>query len=261
MIHKYYETAEVISHSSSHGVYTLVVDAPQIATTAKPGQFVLVYLGDDRHLLGRPISICDANKRSGSFTMKYVIAGAGTQIMSSWQPGHFFKVLGPLGNGFDIRHIKQESRVALMGGGIGIPPLYLLAKELKKIGALVDVYLGFKQEIPTLVQCFDDFSNSINIVSEDGNSKNTGYVTDFLPETPAYDTIFSCGPIPMLAALARYSYAHNIACQVSVEERMACGLGACKGCVVKTFVESKPGYQLCCQNGPVFDSKEVIWNE
>jgi len=204
-------------------------------------------------LLGRPISLYDVDEAAGTISLDYLVAGAGTEIISKWQLGHEIKILGPLGNGFDIKNL---SKVALVGGGIGVAPLYYLAKELFKTGVAIDVYLGFRQEVPKLIRCFENLVDNITVATEVGG-QNKGYVTDFLPAVPVYDHILSCGPIPMLRALARYAHSYNIPCQVSVEERMACGLGACKGCVVKALV----GYQLCCQNGPVFDSKEVVWDE
>ena len=255
MTKKTYETAKIISNNHAYGVYSIKLEAPQITAAAKPGQFVMVYLDSDKHLLPRPISIYDASKAGGTVVLDYVIAGDGTKIISQWVPGQQVQILGPLGTGFDLDMAGKKA--ALVGGGIGVAPLYMLAKELAVAGVQTDVYLGFRHEIPKLIRCFEGFSQNITTVTEDGNGQYKGYVTDFLPSNPAYDIIYSCGPIPMLKVLARYAHSHDIKCQVSVEERMACGLGACKGCVVKTLV----GYQLCCQNGPVFDSKEVAWDE
>ncbi|MCL2362035.1 MAG: dihydroorotate dehydrogenase electron transfer subunit [Defluviitaleaceae bacterium] len=249
---KHYETAKVISNSHAYGVYSMKLEAPQVAADSKPGQFVMVYLGSDKHLLPRPISLYDVDKAAGTITLDYIVPGAGTKIISEWPVGHNLQILGPLGNGFDLENLGE--RVALVGGGIGIAPLYFLAKELNGLGIKTDVYLGFRQEIPRHISCFETLAQNIKVATEDGRGGNRGYITDFLPRNPTYDTILSCGPIPMLKALARYAHSHNIPCQVSVEERMACGLGACKGCVVKTLV----GYQLCCQNGPVFKSDEIF---
>jgi len=256
MITKKYECAKIEAHSSANGVFTMILYAPKIAKDALPGQFVMVYLDKGEHLLPRPISLYNVEKTKGEITLKYAIAGKGTKVISEWPVGHTLQVLGPLGNGFDLEGFKSGDRVALVGGGIGIPPLYLLAKELNKLGVWMDVYLGFRSAIPQLCKCFETLADNICIVTEDGQGKNKGYVTDFLPENPGYASILSCGPIPMLKSLAAYAKTKNIPCQVSVEERMACGLGACKGCVVKTMI----GYQLCCLNGPVFDSKEVNWD-
>jgi len=260
---KKYETAKIITHIQASGICTMNIFAPEIANMAKPGHFVMVYLDKGEHLLPRPISIYDADKIEGCITLVYAIVGAGTKIMSQWPPGHNLRVLGPLGNGFDMEtEIKQQNvssinkKVALVGGGIGTAPLFFLAKELNEINVPMDIFLGFRQSTPRLSRSFENLSDSLTIVTEEGGGKNIGYVTDFLPSAPDYFCIFSCGPTPMFKALAQYAKTHNIPCQISVEERMACGLGACKGCVVKT----QTGYQLCCESGPVFDSREVLFD-
>jgi len=251
---RHYEAAVIETLAQDEGICIMSLLAPGIAKAAEPGQFVMVYLDSEAHLLPRPISLYNVDKSSGLITLIYAVVGSGTKIMSEWLVGRTVKVLGPLGNGFDLENCGKK--VALIGGGIGTPPLFLLGKELRKKGMEIDVYMGFRQAPPSFSQCFDTLSNNITVVTEDGSGGNKGYVTDFLPKKPIYDTIYTCGPIPMLKAVAAYAHSHSIPCQVSVEERMACGLGACKGCVVKT----KSGYELCCADGPVFDSKEVIWN-
>jgi len=251
---KHYESAKIESHTSAHGIHRMCLHVPKIAKDAKPGQFVMVYLDNGEHLLPRPISLYDVDKSKGTITLVYAIAGAGTKTMSEWPQGQIIQILGPLGNGFDLENFKAGEYVALVGGGIGAAPLFYLAKELNRMGVLFDVYLGFRQNTPQLIKCFETLAQNIIVGTEDDSGYNKGYVTEFLPEeNPTYISILSCGPTPMLKALSAYADAKNIPCQVSVEERMACGLGACKGCVVKTMV----GYQLCCLSGPVFDSKEV----
>ena len=252
---KVYESAKILACNHDHGVHTMSLQAPKIAKSAKPGQFVMVYLDKGEHLLPRPISLFNVDKPSGIITLAYAVAGAGTEIIATWPLGHTVRVLGPLGNGFDLDNIRAGDKVALVGGGIGTPPLFYLALELHKRGVQMDVYLGFRHDSPMLINCFETLTDNLVVATEDGSRGHKGYVTDCL--TPSYTTILSCGPIPMLKALAKYASSHNIPCQVSVEERMGCGLGACKGCVVKTLV----GYQLCCLDGPVFDSREVKWDE
>ena len=249
-----YATIETQSHAG--GIYTMSLHAPGIVTIAKPGQFVMVYLDEGEHLLPRPISIHDVDKAKGILTLVYVVAGAGTKIISEWPVKRTVRLLGPLGNGFTTEDFRAGDKIALVGGGFGAAPLYYLAKELKKAGVQPDVYLGFRKSPQSLVQCFERLTESLIVATEEPESKYNGVVTNFLPQNPDYTAILSCGPAPMLKALASYAHTHNIPCQVSVEERMACGLGACKGCIVKTLV----GYQLCCLNGPVFDSREVIFS-
>ncbi|MCL2404177.1 MAG: dihydroorotate dehydrogenase electron transfer subunit [Defluviitaleaceae bacterium] len=255
MKHHVHAKIETHGHTNTHGsdIHIMRIHAPDIAKNARPGQFVMVYLDKGEHLLPRPISLHDVDKTKGLITLVYIVAGAGTKIMSQWPAGHIVRVLGPLGNGFDIDNCRAGDKVALVGGGLGAPPLYYLALELKKMGVNVDVYLGFRKDTPVLTGCFESLCVNLAIATEDGSAGHKGYVTDLLPHDPTYTTILSCGPAPMLKALSTYANAKNIPCQISVEERMACGIGACKGCVVKTLV----GYRLCCTEGPVFDSKEV----
>jgi len=249
---RYYEKAKIMTHAQEDGICIIGLESPGIAKAARPGQFVMVYLGSEAHLLPRPISIYNCDQASGLVTLIYAVVGAGTKIMSEWSVGHSLKVLGPLGNGFGLE--SSGGKAALIGGGLGTPPLFFLAKELSKKGVEVDIFMGFCHAPPGFTQCFE--ANRLIIATEDGSSENKGYVTDFLPKKPEYKSIYTCGPTPMLKAVMAYAHSHNIPCQVSVEERMACGLGACKGCVIKTQL----GYQLCCADGPVFDSKEVIWD-
>jgi len=253
MMTKRHEYATVKTHNNTHDIFMMSIHAPEIAGSAKPGQFVMVYLDKGEHLLPRPISINDVDTATGIITLVYVVAGAGTRVMSQWPIGHNLRVLGPLGNGFDLEGLRAGQKVALVGGGFGAAPLYFLAQKLIKIGVVVDVYLGFRKDAPTLIRSFETLADKLEIATEDGSKGHTGYVTDLLPQNPAYTSILSCGPAPMLKALSQYANTKGISCQVSVEERMACGIGACKGCVVKTMV----GYQLCCSSGPVYDSKEV----
>jgi len=232
----------------------MYLHAPDIAKNARPGQFVMVYLDKGEFLLPRPISLHKVEKLNGIIMLAYAVAGAGTEIMSNWPVGHTVRILGPLGNGFDLDNLHKGDRVALVGGGFGAAPLYYLAAELNKLGVWVDVYLGFRKDTPALVKCFETLADNLTTAYEDEpTATRKGFVTSFLPNNPAYKAILTCGPTPMLKAVSAYAGAHNIPCQVSVEERMACGIGACKGCVVKTMV----GYRLCCVEGPVFDNKEV----
>ena len=255
---KQLEHATIQSHNPiCPNTYVMVLKAPQIATHAKPGQFVMVHLNDGELLLPRPISLCDIDRINGIITLIYATAGAGTQVMSRWQAGRTVPILGPLGNGFDTDSLPKntDETVALVGGGVGAPPLLFLYKRLTQAGIKADVYLGFKGTDP-LADYFKPFMPSLSIATNDGSMGYKGTVIDLL-KTASAGAIFSCGPMPMLKALAAYANATGIPCQISVEERMACGLGACKGCVVKTLV----GYQLCCLNGPVFDSSLIAAQE
>ena len=254
---KQLEQATIITHDQiDPTIYAMVLKAPQIAASARPGQFVMVYLNKGAHLLPRPISLCDADKTTGTITLVYVTVGAGTQIMSRWPSGHAVQLLGPLGNGFTFDHLPANSSktAALAGGGLGVPPLLFLLKQLTQAGITADVYLGFKEK-SARADYFTPITPRLHIATDDGSAGHKGTVIDLIKNTSAiYSTIFSCGPIQMLKALSSYAHDNNTLCQISVEERMACGIGACKGCVVKTFV----GYKLCCADGPVFDSCQIV---
>ena len=388
MTWKKYVQAKIIAHShetdaqTQSSIYTMTLSAPAIANEARPGQFVMVYLDSGENLLPRPISLHNVDKQAGTIDLIYAVVGAGTKLMSQWPKGHKPKILGPLGSGFEVEHIKKGDKVALVGGGMGAAPLLYLARQLHEQGVQMDIYLGFRTEMPALTKCFEALTqkkaptqkksptqavlpdesalalatlpaesasalatlsaesaptlatspaesvsiqaisskstsseahlpHSLHIATEDGSGRTVkGYATDILLQennaqrrtqrdsTQAGDTqagntqagnpqagstqngntqngntqydntqygntqavqyaaILACGPAPMLRTLSSYANTAGIQCQVSVEEHMACGLGACKGCVVKT----QTGYQLCCLNGPVFDSKEVEWD-
>ena len=233
--------------------YSLQLKAPHIASYATPGQFVMVYLNKGELLLPRPISLCDVDIDTGIIHLVYVVVGKGTHVMSQWQAGETVRVMGPLGNGFVV---AGQQTVALVGGGMGVPPLLYLLKQLAERGIKADAYLGFRQE-STLPDLFAPLATNLHIATDDGSMGQQGTVMDLLTENAkTYDTIYSCGPIPMLKSLAAYAKTANIPCQVALEERMACGIGACKSCVVRILV----GYSLCCMYGPVFDSQEVNWD-
>jgi len=186
--------------------------------------------------------------------------GAGTEVMSKMQVGTNVKILAPLGKGFFTTPTTARTplkKVALVGGGIGTPPLLLLAKTLKAQGAHVDVYLGFRQ-FPILEDEFKAVADSLHIATEFGNTGHRGYILEVLEKANTnYDEIMACGPRPMLNALADYAHSKNIPCQISTEERMACGLGTCVGCVLMV---NGSNVRICTE-GPVFYSDEVTKHE
>ena len=256
--------AEILSnYTIAKEIFQMQLRAPEIAANAKPGQFVMVYLDSGQFMLPRPISICDANPHTAVITLVYQVVGGGTKIMSEKQAGSKIKLLAPLGNGFYNPKSKCK-KVALVGGGIGTAPLFLLAKHVKYFnssdiideqfnspGIIVDVYLGFRDE-PIPISEFASLADRLFIATEDGSTGHHGRILDILNESE-YDEIFACGPIPMLRALQ--SKVGKITTQLSLEERMGCGIGTCVGCVVK--VENT--YTRICCEGPVFYSSEVRW--
>jgi len=226
-------------------VCSMLVQAP---IEAQPGQFAMLYLDRGELLLPRPISICDA--ADGTIRFVYQVVGTGTKILADKQPGEDIKILAPIGKGFHLGKNARsaQKKVALVGGGIGTPPLLLLAKKLKQQGAQVDVYLGFRSS-PFLTEDFKAVADNVHIATDDGNVGFHGNTIDLIKQqAETYDEFLACGPKPMLDALAACAAASGITCQLSMEERMACGLGTCVGCVL----EIEGAYKRICTEGPVF---------
>jgi len=243
------ESVKIIGNSKiATGIFELKLCVPPDFPPPQAGQFVNVYLNDPSRLLPRPISVCDWE--GGSLTLVYAVVGDGTKQISAYRPGETVKISTPLGNGFNVAGAENY---LLVGGGVGVPPLCYLAKSLKNIPG--KVVLGFRSE----AFLTDEFPTGVEIATDDGSQGFHGNVVDLLSQTSiaAGTTIFACGPKPMLRALAAFAKAQNLPLQVSLEERMGCGYGACVGCVCKTTF----GNQKVCTFGPVFDASEVIWDE
>ena len=217
----------------------------EISLNAKPGQFIMVYLPSGELLLPRPISICETT--SDYMEIVYAVVGKGTELLSLIHKGQTIKVLGPLGTSFNYDNYK---RVALVGGGVGIPPLLFTAKVLALNGITTDAYLGFRSDA-FLVERFTSTANAVFVTTEDGSFGTRGLITDIF-QSQNYDAIMACGPLPLLKVLAKK--AENIPCQVSMEQRMACGIGTCVGCVVKV----NGSYVRVCTEGPVFFANQVF---
>ncbi|MCL2372542.1 MAG: dihydroorotate dehydrogenase electron transfer subunit [Defluviitaleaceae bacterium] len=246
--------AKILSNSEvASDIFSMTLHAPEIAGDVKPGQFAMVYLGRGEMLLPRPISFCDANPAEGTVNLVYQVVGKGTKAMAEMPAGENVKILAPIGNGFFLDRITATP--AIVGGGIGTPPLLLAAKALAAKGIKPDVFLGFRSN-SILVKEFETVARNVYIATEDGSHGHKGYVTELLKNGNNYQEIISCGPAALLQALKTYAASINIPCQVSLEERMGCGVGTCVGCVVKmygTFVR-------ICAHGPVFDANEVDLN-
>jgi dihydroorotate dehydrogenase electron transfer subunit len=213
----------------------------------KPGQFFMLKTTDDAFLLPRPLSVNDVNGNIVSFL--YRIEGKGTKTISSLHENDKIQVFGPLGKGFDISNLKGKT--AVIGGGIGVAPLLYLCKVL---GKKADVYLGYKDSENMYI--FDEFKSLAGrcvIVTEDGSYGEKGYVTDYV-DYEHYDAVAACGPEIMMNKIAHICKTQNIKCYLSLERRMACGMGACLGCTIET----KAGNKRVCKDGPVFDSEELI---
>lgn len=256
MTGKFYENCKIVSNVQiGSGIFAMTVHAPEMAEKARPGQFAMLYIDRGEMTLPRPISFCDANKVQGTVYFVYKIVGAGTRALSELQGWNKISVLGPLGNGFALKKRDGErfSRVAVVGGGIGIPPLHLLAKSFAELGTYVDIYLGFSN-MPIMLERFRHLAGRLVVATEDGSYGKKGMVVDFLAgRDKEYDEILACGPKPMISATMEFGKRHGITCQLSLEERMACGLGACVGCSIKV----KDTYVRVCAEGPVFYDDEV----
>lgn len=236
-------------------IYDMVLSFPRGAKEAKPGQFIAMYCEDGTKLLPRPISICGIDAENGTLRVVYRIAGEGTRLFSKMKEGDSLEVLGPLGNGFTMK----EEKAIIVGGGIGIPPMLELAKQLSCEKTVV---LGYRDEL-FLKEEFDACADVV-VATEDGSCGTKGTVIDAINEANVDGTmIYACGPMPMLKALAEYAEAHDMEAQISLEERMACGIGACLGCICKTKKKdhhTNVNNQRICKDGPVFDAKEVVFS-
>lgn len=234
-------------------IYSLVLYAPEIAGQAVAGQFVSVFSADGARLLPRPIGLCEINTAEGTLRLVYRIAGEGTKEFSGLKAGDGVDVMGPLGNGFT----PKEVPAILIGGGIGIPPMLQLAKEIQTEKKIV---LGFRDET-FLTEEFEAVGQ-VFMASEDGRHGVKGNVMDAIREYAIQgEVIYACGPTPMLRAIQAYAKEHRIEAQISLEEKMACGIGACLACVCKseeTDAHSHVNNKRICKDGPVFDAGEVV---
>ena len=243
-------------------IFKFSVEAKNIVDIAKPGQFLEIRVSNQTQpFLRRPISIYNLDKENGILEFIFQVKGEGTKILAEKRTQEFIDIIGPLGNG-NFDYLKYQN-LAIIGGGIGIFPLYELAKEAKKDGKNVNTYLGFRnKEFVTLEDEFKNVSTSLCLATDDGSYGKNGFAINFLKddiESKNIDSIYACGPMPMLRAVKKLAIEKNIPCQVSLEEKMGCGIGVCLGCAVKTSESSSdnPEYNHVCKNGPVFDARKV----
>ncbi|MBQ3793532.1 MAG: dihydroorotate dehydrogenase electron transfer subunit [Lachnospiraceae bacterium] len=255
------DTAKVIkANKLQEGIYELWLET-KMAVDAHPGQFVAVYPKNQATLLPRPISICEVNAERTAIRLVYRVVGSGTTEFSGLKQGDTIQVLGILGNGYDLSKAKGK-KVLLLGGGIGIPPILEMAKQCQ--GEDVTIGLGYRDGNLFLKEEFDAYGRVI-VATEDGSVGTKGHVLiamDELEKAEGYvpDVIYSCGPMPMLRGIKAYAAKHGIPAYLSLEERMACGVGACLGCVTKTTKvdhHSKVNNARICTDGPVFLADDV----
>ncbi|MFR8536299.1 MAG: dihydroorotate dehydrogenase electron transfer subunit [Lacrimispora saccharolytica] len=250
------ECCTVISQECiAKDIYSMWISTKAIAREAKPGQFVSVYTKDASRLLPRPISLCEIDREKDALRIVYRIAGDGTREFSRLRAGDTIDILGPLGNGFPLEEAKGK-RVMLMGGGIGIPPMLETAKAIQGEKIIVS---GYRDELFLTEEL--NAAGQLYLATEDDSAGTKGNVLDAVKANRLEaDLIFACGPTPMLRAIKAYALDKGIPCWVSMEEKMACGIGACLACVCKsTEVDghSQVHNKRICKDGPVFLSTEV----
>lgn len=235
-------------------IYEIVIECPEIAEEAKPGQFLHIKTNNGLDpLLRRPVSISRAYKDKGHISLIYQVIGRGTKEMAAVKPGEEIDVMGPLGNGFPVFHGKK---CAVVGGGMGVAPLLELASYI----ASCDAYLGFKSSTFKLND-FKSVCKELFVATEDGNAGSKGYVTDIIRDISKYDIVYTCGPKPMMKKIKELCESNSVQCFVSVEERMGCGIGACLVCACRIKEGDVWHYRKACTDGPVFDSREVDFND
>lgn len=238
-------------------IYRMVLSVPEISGAAKPGQFVNLRLDEKLDpLLRRPISLHEIDPEEGTVSMLYLVVGKGTELLSKMEPGEKIDVLGPLGNGFTTEF--EGEYAVLAGGGIGIAPLYPLAKALCEQKKKVILAVGAKNEAYlTDTAPYEELGVEVHIATDDGSFGRKGFVTDLileLKEAGKCDYVYACGPTPMLRSVENAAAAHDIKGQVSTESNMGCGLGVCLCCPNKV---KAGGYKRTCVDGPVFEIGEL----
>lgn len=238
-------------------IYDMWIET-SVAKYARAGQFINVYPKNSANILPRPISICEVEKKK--IRIVYRVVGEGTLEFSKYVKNESIRIMGPLGNGFPIEEINNNqeiNNIVLLGGGIGIPPMLQSMKKLKKESIAI---LGYRDKNTFLEDEFKEYGE-VYCASEDGSIGTKGNVIDVLREKNMKpDVILSCGPMPMLRAIKDYARENNIAAYISLEERMACGVGVCLGCITKTKKKDEHSKVLntrICTEGPVFNAVGV----
>ncbi|MCL2702159.1 MAG: dihydroorotate dehydrogenase electron transfer subunit [Defluviitaleaceae bacterium] len=241
-------------------IYVIELHIPNITFICRAGQFVNLYTGNNAMLLPRPISICRADKNRGVIKLVYRIAGKGTEIISRMKPDSLIRVMGPLGNGFKLEHGK----VALVGGGVGIPPLLELAHALRENDDETDinVFIGYRNNETFLLNEFREICRHVDIATDDGSAGFHGNSVDLFKngDTTQADFVYACGPLPMLKSLSEYMRNRADRLFLSLEERMGCGTGACMGCAVKVRDGANWVYKRVCRDGPVFTASDLLFD-
>lgn len=257
---EFQEKAPITAKESlTRDVFRLTVHAPRIAQTARAGQFAMIRVQDTLDpLLRRPFSIHNTSE-DGSVSFLFKVVGKGTRMLATLNPGTAIDLIGPLGNGFTLSTAKSFS---MIGGGMGIAPLYFLAKQKLEEKRAYDnppVLLGAQTqaELLKLSEEFVELGYPVHTATDDGTLGHHGFVTELLDDIlNRVSLVYVCGPLPMMRIVASKCLQAKVSCQVSLETHMACGLGACLGC---TFPAAGGGYKHVCKEGPVFSAEEILW--
>lgn len=243
-------------------IFKFSVKAPSIVKEAKPGNFIEIRVTDQLDpFLRRPISIYNLDRENGILEFIFQVKGKGTELLAKREEGKTIDIIGPIGYG-TFKYDDYEN-IAIIGGGIGVFPLYELAKCAKADYKNVTTYLGFRnKDFVVLEEEFRKVSNELVLTTDDGSYAEKGFAINYLEkdiEAGKVEAIYACGPLPMLKAVQKLAIEKEIPCQISLEEKMACGLGVCLGCAVKTAKSPKdaPEYWHVCKAGPVFNAKDV----
>lgn len=232
------------------GIFDFTLECPPLALIAKAGQFAHIKVPGKT--LRRPISICDADENT--IRIVFQIKGEGTEILSQTPLNSELDILAPLGHGFNI---PKGKKIAFVGGGIGVPPMLYSAKQADGAVAI----LGFRnKDAVILTNDFERVCDKVYVTTDDGSFGIHGFVTEPLKQIiNDIDIVCACGPTPMLKAISKIALDNGKECQVSLEERMGCGVGACLVCACKTNIDGEEGYSHVCKKGPVFKAEEVVW--
>ncbi len=252
-------------------IYLMRLKAPEIAQDALPGQFIHIKCSKNNYpLLRRPLSIHRIDREKGEIFILFQVMGEGTKLLADRTIEDDLDIMGPIGNGFNI--YPESKKIMIVGGGIGVAPLLALCEESIMQGKEVRVLIGaLKKELVIGEENFKILGAKVDIATDDGSYQYKGLVTDLLEriikEGWLAEQIFACGPKPLLKKISEIALQANINYQVSLEERMACGIGACLGCVCKIKTKDKKEckvkyeYKRVCADGPVFGGSEVVWDD
>jgi len=252
-------------------IYLMRLKAPEITQDALSGQFIHIKCSKDNYpLLRRPFSIHRIDKEKGEIFILLQVVGEGTKLLAQRVVGDDLDIMGPIGNGFNI--YPESRKIMIVGGGIGVAPLLALCEESIRQGKEVRVLISaLKKELVIGEESFRNLGAKVDVATDDGSYKHKGLVTDLLEgsirEGWLANQIFACGPKSMLKKIVEISLDAHIDCQVSLEERMACGIGACLGCVCKIKTKDKKEdkvkyeFKKVCEDGPIFGGSEVVWDD